>query len=272
MYEDNRQEDTMEDWDEEKLKEVVDKKHGERERKGMPTTDIICKHFIDALESNKYGWFWDCPNGGDKCHYRHCLPPGFVLNKDRKKKDKKDDITIEELVEIERAKLGYHLTKITLQLFLEWKRKKLAEKADRDQKETDRKKAEFKAGKNVGLSGREMFTFNPDLAIDEDMEDGETAYMDYDSEDDDDDEERGIVYKEITLEALMAEAKAADGTGTQIDKREFNIPIDDTQAIAATGGTEDTIESPPIDETLFEDDFDDLDDLHEELDSVSLDK
>ncbi|CAG2123205.1 unnamed protein product, partial [Medioppia subpectinata] len=123
MYEDNRQEDTMEDWDEEKLKEVVDKKHGERERKGMPTTDIICKHFIDALETNKYGWFWDCPNGGDKCHYRHCLPPGFVLNKDRKKKDKKDDITIEELVEIERAKLGYHLTKITLQLFLEWKRK-----------------------------------------------------------------------------------------------------------------------------------------------------
>lgn len=32
--------DTMENWDEEKLKEVVEKKHGEAERK-MPPTDIV---------------------------------------------------------------------------------------------------------------------------------------------------------------------------------------------------------------------------------------
>lgn len=40
LYVDMRDEDTMENWDEEKLKEVVEKKHGENEKK-MPTTDIV---------------------------------------------------------------------------------------------------------------------------------------------------------------------------------------------------------------------------------------
>ncbi len=36
---------------------------------------------MDAVENNKYGWFWACPNGGNNCMYRHALPPGFVLKK-----------------------------------------------------------------------------------------------------------------------------------------------------------------------------------------------
>lgn len=36
----DEEDDTMENWDEEKLKEVVEKKHGEAERK-MPATDIV---------------------------------------------------------------------------------------------------------------------------------------------------------------------------------------------------------------------------------------
>lgn len=36
----------------------------------------VCKYFLDALEKRLYGWFWVCPNGGDKCQYRHALPPG----------------------------------------------------------------------------------------------------------------------------------------------------------------------------------------------------
>lgn len=59
----------------------------------------ICKFFIEALENNKYGWFWECPNGASKCHYRHALPPGFQLKKDKKKEDKADEISIEDLVE-----------------------------------------------------------------------------------------------------------------------------------------------------------------------------
>ena len=35
----------------------------------------ICKFFLSAVENNKYGWFWECPNG-PSCHYRHALPPG----------------------------------------------------------------------------------------------------------------------------------------------------------------------------------------------------
>lgn len=59
----------------------------------------ICKYFLDALENNKYGWFWECPNGASKCHYRHALPPGFVLKKDKKKEEKSETISIEDLVE-----------------------------------------------------------------------------------------------------------------------------------------------------------------------------
>ncbi|XP_054168335.1 zinc finger CCCH domain-containing protein 15-like [Oppia nitens] len=268
FYVDVRNEDNMENWDEEKLKEVVEKKHGEREKK-LPSTDIICKHFIDALETNKYGWFWDCPNGGDKCHYRHCLPPGFVLNKDKKKQEKKDDITIEELVEIERAKLGYNLTKITLESFLEWKRKKIDERSESDKKESERKRAEYKAGKNVGLSGREMFTFNPDLALDEDMEEGEDAYV---HTNDDSDEEDNLVYREINIENLLVDVKAADGTGTQCTTREFHTNTEPTKSMAEGGEAESNtcIVNEPIDESLF--DCEDLDELDEEINSLSLEK
>ena len=40
----------------------------------------ICKHFLDAVENSKYGWFWECP-GGPKCHYKHALPPGKLTLK-----------------------------------------------------------------------------------------------------------------------------------------------------------------------------------------------
>ena len=56
---------------------------------------------MEAIEKNQYGWFWNCPNG-DKCIYRHALPPGFVLNKDKKtEEDEKNKISLEELIENE---------------------------------------------------------------------------------------------------------------------------------------------------------------------------
>jgi hypothetical protein len=172
------------------------------------------------------------------------------------------------LVEIERAKLGFDLTKITLESFLEWKKKKIREKQDKDQKENDRKKAEFKAGKNVGLSGREMFTFNPDLAKDEDMEEGEMAFDNIPRDDEEDDQ---LMYREINLEALVNEAQETDGSGTQTIKREFSLPPDKSQAIAAGGLDQNLIESEPIDEALFAEE-DDLDILEDELNSLSIEK
>jgi hypothetical protein len=44
------------------------------------------------------------PNGGDKCMYRHALPPGFVLKADKKAADelaKKEQISLEEFLEVE---------------------------------------------------------------------------------------------------------------------------------------------------------------------------
>lgn len=112
IYEDERNE--MDDWNQEQLEDVITKKHG-AQNKGLPPTTIvisfsepfysaysqICKYFLDAVEAGKYGWFWNCPNG-EGCHYRHCLPPGFVLKKDRKKmEEQKETISLDELIETE---------------------------------------------------------------------------------------------------------------------------------------------------------------------------
>ncbi|KAL8716837.1 MAG: hypothetical protein Q9225_005863, partial [Loekoesia sp. 1 TL-2023] len=70
--EEERKKDDMADWDEDKLRSVVLSKHGNPKT----TTDKVCKYFIEAVENGKYGWFWQCPNGGDKCMYKHSLPPG----------------------------------------------------------------------------------------------------------------------------------------------------------------------------------------------------
>ena len=169
LYVDERAElekDTMDTWDQNKLEEVVSKKHGSD---GPKPTEIVCKHFLDAIDKGLYGWFWACPAGGNKCHYRHALPPGFVLKKDKKKADTKADaITIEELVETERAQLGCNLTKITLESFMEWKKCKVAEKKEALAKVLAKKKSDFKAGRALGVSGREMFLFNPELVAGDD--------------------------------------------------------------------------------------------------------
>jgi hypothetical protein len=153
-------EDTMEDWDESKLREVVDKKHGASNR-----TDIICKFFLDAIEQKKYGWFWSCPNGGTQCMYRHALPPGFVLSAKKKKDEEEDEenkVTLEDQLEQERRALTKS-TPLTHELFLKWKEdKRLAkEKAAAD------RKIQIKAGKTT-MSGREAFEFNPDLIAGDD--------------------------------------------------------------------------------------------------------
>ncbi|KAF6769182.1 hypothetical protein AHF37_11001 [Paragonimus kellicotti] len=90
----------MDDWDIEKLEEVVSKKH-DATNKGLPPSTIICKYFLDAVETLKYGWFWECRNG-KSCHYRHALPPGFVLKRDQKKmEEQKETISLDDLIEKE---------------------------------------------------------------------------------------------------------------------------------------------------------------------------
>ncbi|KAK2722582.1 zinc finger CCCH domain-containing protein 15 homolog [Artemia franciscana] len=248
------------DWDEAKLQEVVEKKHGEANKK-IPTTNIICKFFLTAVENNKYGWFWECPNGAS-CIYKHALPPGFTLKKDKKKDDKKDELSIEELVERERANLGLKQTKVTLETFLAWKKRKLKEKEEKTKKESDKKKAEYKAGRNVGLSGREMFTFNPDMAAadgyGDDDEAFDTAQYERDGEDDSE-----TVYREITLDELSAAAAETDGTGTQSSS---------AKKVEAHAGSSTDADSVPIDEAVFAIEDVDLQDLEEELETLDIDE
>ena len=126
----------MDQWDEEKLRDVALSKHGNP----RTTTDVCPPRLIHVLyvtercadclqvlhrghrESKvsasgrrthigltfkfvfRFGWFWECPNGGEKCQYRHALPPGFVLKSQKKAAEeaaKANTISLEEFLEVE---------------------------------------------------------------------------------------------------------------------------------------------------------------------------
>lgn len=254
-------EDTMENWDEAKLQEVIDKKHGLDKR--MPTTDIICKHFLEAVEKSKYGWFWSCP-AGENCIYRHALPPGFVLKRDKAKQgDKRNEISLEDLIEKERNALGPKQTRITLVSFNAWKKRKIQEKFDTAVKDEEKKRTDYKAGRQVGLSGREMFSFNPELAADNDMEDGDEAFDNYARSEDEDE----IVYKELQLDMLGFQAQEVDGSGTLATEDRFKSEPTTNGTTPIENGTTSSATDVPINENLFlEDDLDAIDDELQDLD------
>lgn len=167
LYTDAREEkeaDTMDKWDEEKLRKVILSKHGNPKT----TTEKICKYFIDAVENDKYGWFWVCPNGGNDCMYRHSLPPGFVLKtKEQKRlerlaKEAEPEITLEEFIELERGRLDKSkFTPITAETFAKWK-KNIKEK--REQKNPSKKKQ---------LTGREVILQRFADKFEDDNDDGD---------------------------------------------------------------------------------------------------
>ncbi|KAI0034378.1 hypothetical protein K488DRAFT_45645 [Vararia minispora EC-137] len=172
LYEDSRDEklqDTMDKWDEEKLRKVVLSKHGNP----RTTTDIVCKYFIEAIETQKFGWFWQCPNG-DGCQYRHALPAGFVLKSQKKaleEAEKANTISLEEFLEVERHKLGPNLTPVTPETFAKWKQTRMDKKEAEEDAKRRAKDVQAAAGKNVGMSGRDLFQYNPEWF--EDSDDGE---------------------------------------------------------------------------------------------------
>ncbi|KAH8080549.1 putative cytoplasm protein [Filobasidium floriforme] len=154
---DEKATDTMDKWDEEKLRKVVSSKTGNPKT----TTDIVCKYFIQAIEDQKYGWFWDCPNGVD-CKYRHALPPGFVLKSEKKALDelaKKDVISLEDFVETERHKLKGPFTPVTPETFAIWLKQRADKKAAEADAAQKAKATQRAAGRINGMSGRHMFEF-----------------------------------------------------------------------------------------------------------------
>jgi len=174
LYEDNREdklEDTMDKWDEEKLRSVILSKHGNP----RTTTEIVCKFFIEAVETQKFGWFWQCPNG-ELCQYRHALPPGFVLRSQKKameEAEKANTISLEEFLEVERHKLGSNMTPVTRETFAKWKQTRMNKKEAEADALRKAKNAQAAAGKNSGMSGRDLFQYNPEWFQDSDEEGGE---------------------------------------------------------------------------------------------------
>lgn len=191
-----------------------------------------------------------CTNG-TKCIYRHALPQGYVLKKDKKKDDKKDQISLEELIESERASLGPEQTKVTLETFLAWKKRKIEEKKKQMLKDEEKKRTDFKSGKQFGISGREMFSFNPDLVDDQDdnMEEGEVAFDSNIREDTENDAE----FKEIDFSKLSFIENHTDTTEPNSASDENHLDPDNIAG--------------PINENLFSEEcLEGLDDELEDLD------
>uniref|UniRef100_A0A0K0EJN8 C3H1-type domain-containing protein n=1 Tax=Strongyloides stercoralis TaxID=6248 RepID=A0A0K0EJN8_STRER len=232
---------TNENWDDNKLKEVAEKKHGEKDRKRPNQTDIICKYFLDAVENNKYGWFWECQNG-DSCIYRHALPEGYILKKDKKRLEelnKKEEISLEELIEKERANLNtLGCTKVTLKTFIEWKKARLREKKLKEQEEMKQKQKDAKMGKYNMVTGKELFMF-ASASTNQDADDDEGVDVDYTKEKEDDEEENVEAY--------------------DIDDRTFLVlqsgdVLDDGLEPNNPEKTESNNEKIDVDEDLFQDD------------------
>ncbi|KAI1898175.1 hypothetical protein AGOR_G00069640 [Albula goreensis] len=263
VYVDGRDEDlekdTMDNWDEKKLEEVVNKKHGEAEKK-KAKTQIVCRYFLEAIENSKYGWFWVCPWRRRQLHVPPRPPPGFVLKKDKKKEEEKEDeISLEELIENERSALGPNVTRITLETFLAWKKRKRQEKVAKAEQDMEKKRADFKAGRSLGVSGREVFEFRPELVNDDD-EEAMTPSM---------------TRKKMTLLRRLKLSRILMWPGKETD---------DNKLSEASGGAEENGEHctdgsagedeeeeeevVPVDENLFT--GEDLEELEEELNTLDL--
>merc|ERR1711971_1053448 len=173
-----------------------------------------------------------------ECKYKHALPKGFVLKDKLKKQQDEATISLEELVETERAKLdSSKLTKITLQTFVAWKKKKLKEKAAAEKKENAKKKKEYAGGNTGGMSGRDMFMMDPNILSrheqgDDDDDEGEDFDLTREHE-----EDMGVKVHEIKFDAY----------GIMDDGLDDSTDVQLAREAAETGGAA----AVAVDEDLF---------------------
>ncbi|XWS56481.1 hypothetical protein CRYUN_Cryun09bG0089200 [Craigia yunnanensis] len=191
IYSDKRDQETMEDWDQETLEKVVESK--KTEYNPNKPTEIVCKYFLDAVEKKQYGWFWVCPNGGKDCHYRHALPPGYVLKSQMKAllEEESEKIPIEEEIENQRSKITAS-TPMTTELFMQWKTKKMEER------EAGLVAQRAERAKNDRMSGRELFLSDASLFVDD-----AEAYEEYQREEE----------PEVTEQKVKDDSVAAGPSG-----------------------------------------------------------
>ena len=93
--------------------------------------------------------------------------------------------------------MGSNLTPVTLESFNQWKKDRIAKKDAVEAAERKQKETRMKAGRNQGMSGKDLFDFNPDLGIDEEDEEDAIDLSQYERKEDDDGLSNGV--SEITL-------------------------------------------------------------------------
>lgn len=209
------------------------------------TTDKVCKYFTSAVEEGKYGWFWTCPNGGDKCMYKHSLPPGFVLKTKEQRAAEKalmdksplKTLTLEDFLESERHKLTGTLTPVTPESFAKWKKERL-----------DKKAAEDEARQAKEATGRAMFekggwedSEEEDESEEEDQSEEEDDAEEDDAEDEVDEWDMESMRRETERIREENEKKRLEGVGGQA--------AIETNGVDGQGGEEDEAEGVKEEET-----------------------
>ena len=234
-----------------------------------------CKFFLDAIENGQYGWLWECENG-PSCHYRHALPPGFVLKRKDKNEgkgadeDQEEAPTVEELIEEERKKLVLaKCTPITLELFLKWKeqkKKKREEEIEKRRKETA--KSQGGAGLHA-LSGRDLFRYDPSLFQDDEAADDERYEIESGDEEEVGEEKEDVDRPLYDPEAQGEVSLEVDDVGDEEEEEEEDEEDEKKEATekkekgeAEAKGS--TTTSSAIDANLFLDDDDVPDDDDDE--------
>ncbi|KAK0162470.1 hypothetical protein PV327_006245 [Microctonus hyperodae] len=169
----------------------------------------------------------------------------------------------------DRFPVALWITRITLETFLAWKKRKLRERKEKAEKDEEKKRSDFKAGRQVGISGREMFSFNPELAVGDGIDDGDEAIDSYAFDDED---SENIEYRELDMERLAMEASELDTNGitiAQADRLKSSGKSSEMNGEASvTVG--DGAGALAINENLFTED--DLEGLEEELEDLDMEE
>lgn len=204
------------------------------------TTDKVCKYFISAVEEGKYGWFWTCPNGGDKCMYKHSLPPGFILKTKEQRAAEKalmdksplKTLTLEDFLESERHKLTGTLTPVTPESFAKWKKERL-----------DKKAAEDEARQAKEATGRAMF----EKGGWEDSEEEDESEEQSDAEDEADEWDMESMRRETERIREEKEKKRLEGVGGQasietngIEEEDGAVGVKEVETNGVNGHADDT--------------------------------
>lgn len=111
---------------------------------------------------------------------------------------------------LQRHNLGPNLTPVTLESFTEWKKHRMDKKEAELAVKRKLKEKQFQAGRSQGMSGRDLFEFNPNWAEDSEEEDDYFDLSAYDREEAEKERDRQANERR-EIENGMAEVSIDDG-------------------------------------------------------------